>query len=188
MTIYYAGSTKGFYDSATHGDNMPDDAVEISKEMHQALLAGQSLGRHVGTDPKGKPVLTAAPPPTLDETKSDKVKALYAACSDAIKSGYTSSALGAKHTYPSGATDQTNMLGSVTDSLLPNIPDDWTTPFWCADDAGAWAMRDHTAAQIQQAGADGKAWVVECQQKLTGLVAQVQAAPTAAAVGGITWD
>ena len=78
-------------------------------------------------------------------------------------------------------------MGSVTDSLLPGLSPNWTTPFWCADQNGVWQFRPHTAAQIQQAGRDGKTAVAGAQGKLAALTAQVMSAPTIGAVNAIDW-
>ncbi|QHW25635.1 hypothetical protein GYN07_15375 [Rhizobium leguminosarum bv. viciae 248] len=120
--------------------------------------------------------------------KASRIAVLTAACAEAIVSGYSSSALGNEHLYPSKQTDQINMMGSVTDSLLPGQAPDWTTPFWCADESGAWAFRPHTATEIQSAGADGKAHILECQTRLGQLAAQVIAAASAEAVAAIVWE
>lgn len=125
-------------------------------------------------------------PPIVD-VRASKLAELTAACSDAIAAGYSSSALGAAHLYPSRLTDQSNMQASVIRSLLPGLATDWTTPFWCADEAGEWARRDHTAAQIQQAGQDGVAHVLAQQDKLALLAADVAAASTAEAIAAIVW-
>ena len=106
----------------------------------------------------------------------------------AMTGGFQSSALGAAYTYPSTLTDQHNLSGSVVASLLPNLPSTWTTPFWCQDSAGTWAMVQHTAAQIQQVGLDEKAWIVSCQEKLAGLNAQIAAAQTVSGVQAITFS
>ncbi|MBB2685135.1 UNVERIFIED_ORG: hypothetical protein GGD47_002723 [Rhizobium etli] len=124
----------------------------------------------------------------LAALKAVQIALLTAACAEAIVSGYASSALGSQHQYPSKVTDQINMMGSVTDSLLPGQPVNWSTPFWCADEAGAWAFRAHTAEQIQTAGADGKAHILTCQTKLGQLSAQVLAAASAEAVAAIGWE
>ena len=123
----------------------------------------------------------------LTELQIAQCAALKASCDAAIVGGYSSTALGAAHTYPSTQTDQINMLGSVSASVLPGLPATWTTVFWCADSTGAWAMRPHTAAQIQQAGSDGKAWVTTCQVKLATLVGEVMAATTPVAVLEVVW-
>ncbi|CAN7475494.1 DUF4376 domain-containing protein [Rhizobium leguminosarum] len=124
----------------------------------------------------------------LAAMKASRIAVLTAACAAAIVSGYSSSALGSEHQYPSKQTDQINMMGSVTDSLLPGQAPDWTTPFWCADESGAWAFRPHTATEIQGAGADGKAHILECQTRLGQLAAQVMAAASAEAVAAIVWE
>ena len=124
-------------------------------------------------------------PQTL--TVAEAIGALTDACAECIVGGFRSAALGAEHIYPSRQTDQINLMGSVTGSLLPDLPSDWTTPFWCADEAGVWAFRAHTAAQIQQAGAAGKAHVVACQAALAELSAAVLAAPSEEALRQILW-
>ncbi|TBZ17024.1 hypothetical protein [Rhizobium leguminosarum] len=124
----------------------------------------------------------------LAALKASRIAVLTAACAEAIVSGYASAALGSEHQYPSKVTDQINMMGSVTDSLLPGQPVEWSTPFWCADESGAWAFRAHTAEQIQTAGADGKLHVLTCQTKLGQLSAQVMAAASAEAVAAIGWE
>lgn len=63
----FSPSTKGFYDFAIHGDKIPGDAVEITHEEHAALLNGQSQGKLIQADAKGKPVLADPPAPTDDE-------------------------------------------------------------------------------------------------------------------------
>lgn len=62
--MFASKTTRGFYDAAIHGDNMPADAVEITAEQHAALLAGQSLGRIIAADANGRPVLQDPPPLT----------------------------------------------------------------------------------------------------------------------------
>ena len=109
-------------------------------------------------------------------------------CKNAITGGFVSSALGSSYTYPSTMIDQHNLAASVTASLLPNLPSGWTTPFWAMNNVGTWSFMPHTAAQIQQVGLDGKAWVVSCQEKLAGLNAQIAAAQTVAAVQAVTWS
>lgn len=52
----YSKSTGGFYSPEFHGDNIPDDAVEIALEEHTALLDAQSLGKLIQADSAGKPV------------------------------------------------------------------------------------------------------------------------------------
>lgn len=65
--MFYSASNNGFYTRDIHGDNIPADAVEITVEEHQALLEGQSQGKIISADKKGKPVLKDPPPPTPEQ-------------------------------------------------------------------------------------------------------------------------
>ena len=65
--MFYSKQTCGFYDTAIHGDNMPDDAVEITAEQHAALLDGQSQGKVIAADENGYPVLIDPPVPTTEQ-------------------------------------------------------------------------------------------------------------------------
>ncbi len=68
--MYYAKSTGGFYDRDIHGDRIPEDAVEITKAEHTALLAGQAEGKRIVPDAGGVPVLQEPPPfvaPDVDQ-------------------------------------------------------------------------------------------------------------------------
>ncbi len=190
MTIYYAKSTNGFYDSAINAAaTIPSDAVEITEATRQSLLAAQSAGKRITADVSGNPVavdpLTLL---TLPQVQAAQSAALSAACAAAIVGGFSSSALGSAHTYPSQPNDQSNLIGAATVSQAPGLPSTWTCNFWCVDSTGAWALRSHTAAQIQQVLADGLAAREALSTKLAGLVAQVQAAATTAAVQAIVWS
>lgn len=128
-----------------------------------------------------------SPAPSLDTVKAARLDSLRQACAAEITGGCSSAALGTEHGYGTALTDQANLAASVLASLMPGLPAGWTTPFKCADAAGVWDLRDHTAAQIQQAGQDVKAFIVAAQQKLGTLGAEVQAATTAEAVQAIAW-
>jgi len=65
--MFYAKSTRGFYSTEIHGDNIPSDAVEITTEEYAALLAGQSAGQIIVADADGKPVLQDPPPPAPEQ-------------------------------------------------------------------------------------------------------------------------
>lgn len=61
--MYYSQTSKGFYDTAIHGDNIPDDAVEITADEHTVLMQGQSDGKRIVPDATGRPILIDPPPP-----------------------------------------------------------------------------------------------------------------------------
>ena len=71
MTIYYASSTKGFYTTDIN-PIIPNDAVEITDEYYQELLAGQSNGKCITANAEGYPVLTdpVIVPPTAEQNKA----------------------------------------------------------------------------------------------------------------------
>lgn len=131
---------------------------------------------------------TPIPVPTLDAIKAQQTASVREACQQAIFAGFASDALGASHTYPAKATDQTNLQASVLASLLPGNAADWTTPFWCADASGAWAYVSHTAVQIQQAGRDGKAAILAALVKCQSLEAAISAATAPAQVQAVLWQ
>ena len=59
--MFYSKSKCGFYSREIHGGNIPDDAVEVTRDGHAALLAGQSAGQRIEADEHGRPVLRDAP-------------------------------------------------------------------------------------------------------------------------------
>jgi hypothetical protein len=124
---------------------------------------------------------------SLEEVRAARISSLTNSCGVAIVSGYVSSALGSAHTYPSGVTDQINMMGSVTASLLPDLGSDWSTPFWCEDANGVWAFRVHSPKQIQTAGSDGKGHIVKCQAVLETLSASVSSSQSVEMVALVQW-
>lgn len=72
--MFYSKSTGGFYDTAIHGDNIPEDAVEISTEEHSALINGQSQGKRIVADENGFPMLVDPPKLTAADIW-EKIKA-----------------------------------------------------------------------------------------------------------------
>lgn len=187
----YSNSTKNFYPDSLAYDpaSLPADLVDVTADDY-TLACSRQPGETLDYQ-NGQLVVVPVPALTLQQTKDAKIAELSDACRAAIVAGYQSSALGAPYTYPCQNTpehpDQQNMAASVTASMIPGLPSDWTTQFWCADANGNWAWRDHNAAQIQQAGLDGLAHVRAQQTTLATLTAQVTAATTTAAVDAITW-
>lgn len=137
-------------------------------------------------EPILKPIIEPVPP-TLQELKVVKAAKINLAARTHIYSGYDSDALGAVHHYPANDKDQLNMIASVTDSYNPLNDVDWVTPFWSADLDALWNYRMHTAAQIQKAGSDGKAFITQTLGKNAWLQAQIQAATTEESLALIVW-
>ena len=68
--MFYSAKAGGFYDREIHGDNIPADAVEITAELHAALIEGQSNGQRIVADENGFPVLADIPAPTAAEIQA----------------------------------------------------------------------------------------------------------------------
>lgn len=96
--MHYSKSTGGFYDTAIHGNNIPADAVEITREDHAELLAGQSDGRLIQADTNGRPVLVDLPPSTLAEAQASAWAAIDAEAGTA-RARYITVAPGQEATY-----------------------------------------------------------------------------------------
>lgn len=59
----YAPSTGAFYAPEIHGASIPDDAVNITPDEHEALLAAQASGKRITPGANGRPVAQDPPPP-----------------------------------------------------------------------------------------------------------------------------
>ncbi len=55
--MFYSATTNGFYSNEIHGQEIPEDAVEITKEQYIALIDGQASGKRITSDEDGQPVL-----------------------------------------------------------------------------------------------------------------------------------
>ncbi len=65
----YSASTKGFYDDEIHGDAIPSDAVELTDEQYNELMAGQSAGKYIVADDRGFPRLVDEEPISPEEAQ-----------------------------------------------------------------------------------------------------------------------
>lgn len=70
--MYYSPSTKSFYDESVHGNTMPHDVVEITKQKHEELLAFQSSGKIIEPNAQGEPCESERPDPTESELQKEK--------------------------------------------------------------------------------------------------------------------
>lgn len=71
MKRFYSQSTGSCYLQGLH-PQMPDDAVEISDERYEAVIANPEPGKARGHDSSGLPILVEAPVyvPTMDELEA----------------------------------------------------------------------------------------------------------------------
>lgn len=78
IDMFFSAKKMGFYTSEIHGENMPDDVVEITDEEHTELLEGQSLGKVIAADKDGRPFLQdqqPIPPLTIAQVEALRLKA-----------------------------------------------------------------------------------------------------------------
>lgn len=143
MSAKFSKTTSGIYPTKMY-KTFPDDAIDIPASLYEQFKNGAITGFDI--DDTGAVIEKAQRPQTPEEVLAK----LQSDTRTAIISGITSDALGTMHTYPTTQTDQNNLNGLITESLLPGSGDEYK--FWCADAAGAWARRIHTKAQIQAVG------------------------------------
>jgi hypothetical protein len=77
MQLYYSATTGGFYAQGLH-EEMPEDCVEISNELHAQLLADQANGKRIKPGAGGLPISEDIPAPTADEVILAEIVALEA--------------------------------------------------------------------------------------------------------------
>ena len=114
MIYYYSASTSGFYLKDVHGDNMPEDVIEVTEEEHFDLFSEKAIGYEIKPDENGKPHLVPIPPPpeeVLPElTYADLRRAEYPPIADYIDGvvkgdqtqidAYIAACLAVKDKYP----------------------------------------------------------------------------------------
>lgn len=67
MTVFFCPSSTSFYDDDIYGDQLPQDAIEITEDLRQQLLEAQSAGKQIVADENGQPVATDRPGPTIEQ-------------------------------------------------------------------------------------------------------------------------
>lgn len=136
--MFYSLSTKGFYLPEIHGSAIPADAVEITREHYEALLAGQSQGKRITAGPDGQPVLQDPPPATAaqiwEAIKAERDRRKHGG----VKVG--------DHWFHTDAESRIQQLGLVM--MAANVPDGLQ---WKTMSGEFVAMTPALAAQIFQA-------------------------------------
>lgn len=67
--IYYSAARGGFFHGDSHPD-LPADAVRISAARHAQLMAAQASGRQIVAGEKGRPVLSPAHAPGVEQLRA----------------------------------------------------------------------------------------------------------------------
>jgi hypothetical protein len=78
MQMLYSEKTGGFYDRAIHGMNLPDDCQEITIDEYSALLEGQALGKTIGSNSQGFPILKDPEPLSAEQMLTSIIAAVQA--------------------------------------------------------------------------------------------------------------
>lgn len=97
MSIFYSKSESGFFDDTIH-PTLPSDAVEITVDQWQALLAGQSEGKIISADADGSPVLTLPAAPSLADAKTTALAQIDSEA-EALRGKYITANSGQVATY-----------------------------------------------------------------------------------------
>lgn len=117
----------------------------------------------------------------MDYFRSQKKAELSQQCNQAIIAGFSSSALGVAHTYPSDEEAQRN-FHSELDRL--NYDPNYTASSFKTLDAG---YLSHTKAQLIQVFVDGHTYGRQQIAHLNTLKSQIDAAQTQTDLNAITW-
>jgi hypothetical protein len=120
---------------------------------------------------------TPTPAQLLADAQTTQSAIVKTSCANAITTTFSSSALGNAFNYDCGPLDQANIsYVSVHGGSL-----------WCQSGSNPWAFTAHTAAQGLQVQADMTAHIQAQQTIYAGLLSQINAATTVAAVQAIVW-
>lgn len=80
--MLYSFTEKTFYCPAVHGENVPDDVVEVTSELYNRLLAGRAEGRGIiqgnGGLPELGPISTPEVVITEESARAERDIALHA--------------------------------------------------------------------------------------------------------------
>lgn len=186
------GEIRGIFTATHHDgdtvitDNTPEGCTALIVDGSSPVLNSQNGwsvvdGALVQVPPTDAALLAAA-----QTAQISVIETVYQA---QIDNGFTSSALGESYLYPGTAVDQQNLTAVVTASMIPTLPPDWTTLFWCAAAANpsAWNYLPHTASQIHQVGLDALAYIMAAKMRRAQRNGQIQAATTIADVQAVIW-
>ena len=82
MIKFYSKQTNGFYDKEIHGENIPNDAVEISNSKYDELLQEQVTGGIIAGNEQGLPYIKK--PVVIESTYKEKRAQAYPSIADQL--------------------------------------------------------------------------------------------------------
>ncbi len=146
--MFYSKSTHGFYDQKINGNNIPQDAVEITDSEYLALLAGQSSGKRIEMGDDGKPGLLSPSPPTPAERRSTAKTAIDTAAGNVRKAFVsTGQLIEAEYRLAQQQAQAWRANGSPADNVPPAISD-WATTAGFTNEEAASAI-ETAAVQLE---------------------------------------
>jgi hypothetical protein len=120
--MFYAKSTHGFYDISINGSDIPDDAVQITVDQHDELLAAQCSGKVIQADVNGYPVALDPLPPPFASIKYSALESTQESCLPAINAltGIAGRAARSNDMATAMAADTaaTSLIGLITYSTV----------------------------------------------------------------------
>lgn len=154
--MFYSKSTGGFYDIEIHGDEIPEDAVNITAAEHAALFDAQSQGKRIA-DAGGFPIAVDRPPLALADAQSAALLAIDNAAGSA-RARYITVVNGQAETYIAKATDaERYKAAGYPDTQIGNYP--WVRAKAQALSATPTAVDYQTATDLILSTRD--AWVAK---------------------------
>ncbi|WP_174952418.1 hypothetical protein [Burkholderia lata] len=124
------------------------------------------------------PLTPATPAQLLAEARTAQGAALFAARCSAIIAGLTSTVRARVTAYPSTTFDRSDQCAVATTASGGQLR---------CEVGAQWALGKHTQSQARVVVACFSTWRNTCQQQLVALIANVNAATTAAAVSSVAW-
>lgn len=175
---YFSALTLAFYDSAVHGSNIPEDAVEITDEEYKSLISGQALGKQITADEDGLPVLIDQPLPSITQRREIAKLSIDTAAGNA-RQRYVSvgNLIGLEYQQAETATKEWRAAGSPPDA----VPDD----IQCWADA-ANMTAEQAATDIEQTATNWRQLLTTIRQIRLMAKAAVDAATDLGAADDMT--
>ena len=154
QTSYFFMPTGGV--GVTPDGTIPDGAVICTEEQY---ANSQNYFINSATNPPTiAPVSTAT---ALQLVQAAQIQVISQACQAAIYSGYESNALGSNYLYPSKATDQMNLLSSISDATGAVLfdADPWVPNTQVVEGQTTWVNKQlYQVIQNGETGSQVPAW------------------------------
>lgn len=168
MAKFYSPSQKGFFDDRSHGSNKPDDAVQVSDDVHADFLSNNGKEYHFNLTTGD---FSFAPDSLhkwseeesawiednakvtfeLDSALNSKLSEIDKVSREKIESGFDSDALGSLHKYDCRrGLDPVDLSLAIEGAIESGIDVD----FMCQAPDQHFSDKTHTLAQLRLVAVD----------------------------------